>query len=105
MTVSVKFVLRKPKSRSATPSVMVVVPDAFVVGVMESKRLVPLPVMLMFVLVLATRPVFDEVAVTTRLLGAVSMSETVSVIGPRPESSGIVWLVMPEMKGKAFPGD
>src|SRR5690242_14780216 len=65
-------------------------------------RFVPEPprVMLLF----GTRAELPEVAVTTRLLVALSMSPTAKLIGPRVESSLIFFPLRLEMKGGSLTG-
>lgn len=77
MTVERVLALSEP---SLTTTVMVVLPFLFGNGVIVTMRLAPLPVMTMFEI--GTKDAFDEVAVTINDAAGVSLSFTVSEMGP-----------------------
>src|SRR4051794_34558425 len=100
LTVRSKPLLTLAAFPSVTVRVMWVRPNWFATGVIAQVRLTPLPPSRM--LLLRTRLVFEEVAVTVRLVAAVSTSPTVNGTAPVFESSSMVWLGRVEMVGRSL---
>ena len=99
LTSKVVNVLLTP---SLTFTAMVATPCWPLAGVMVIVRLAPLPPRTMLGLPFGTRAVFEEVALTTRLPAAVSLSSTVKSIGPVEPLAGITWPAMREIVGGVF---
>src|SRR5437868_12393866 len=102
VTVTVKFMLLRPKDGSVTVMKTVVTPVRFGAGVRVRVRLVPLPPRMM--LFVGSNVGLEEFTRTVRLAAGVSASRTVKLIGPSVVSSGMDWAGMTEMVGLTFAG-
>src|SRR5204863_3729515 len=94
LTTKVVNVLFTP---SLTFTAIVATPCWLLAGVTVIVRLAPLPPRV--ILPLGTKTVFEDVALTTRLPAAVSLSSTVKLIGPAEPLAGITWSAMVEIVG------
>ena len=102
ITVSKKLVLAVAPPPSVTVRVTVDVPVWFGAGVSVTVRLEPLPPKKMFAF--GSKVMFDDTAVTTRLVAGVSRSPTVKEIGVVGVLVRVVWLAMALMLGGLFVG-
>src|SRR5215208_1739487 len=99
LTVSVKDVLAV-NCPSPTVTVIVETPLWLGAGTMLTVRLLPLPPKVM--LLVGTRPGFDEPALRLKLPGTVSVADTVNPIGPTGVDSRVLWSAIPEILGGVF---